>query len=160
MPKEGKRAPQETRKQQVRRAHEAHQERILYLALGAVALVVLLVLAFGYYQENIAKLDQPVAIVNGQKITVRDYQTRLRYDATNLVQQIQQIENNLQQIASDPTLAQYLQQSFQQQEQQYASQLANIASLDQDQVIQDVLIRQEAAKRGITVTPDEIDQQL
>lgn len=159
MPKEGRRAPLETRKQQVRRAHEEHQERILYLAIGAVALLVVLIAAVGLYQEKVAKFDQPIAVVNGKAITVREYQARLRYDASNLYSRLQQGAYNLKQVANDPTLS-YFQSSLEQQQQQLASQLANITTVDQDQLIQDELIRQEAAKRNITVSADEIDQQL
>lgn len=159
MPKEGRRAPQETRKQLHRRAHEARQERVLLFALGGVAGLMALVLAFGYYQENIAKLDAPIAIVNGVPISVREYQARLRYDVSNLTMQLQQIKTNLQQIQSDPSLS-FLASSFQQQGQQVYAQLAQIDQLDLDQVIEDELVRREAAKRGITVTPDEVEQQL
>ncbi|MBI5034395.1 MAG: peptidylprolyl isomerase [Chloroflexi bacterium] len=160
MPKEGRRAPLETRKQQVRRAHEERKERILYMAMGAVALVVLLILAFGYFQENIAKLDRPIAVVNGKNITVREYQTRLRFEAANLYSRLVEMSNALNQISSDPTLAQYLQQSYEQQQQQYAGQLANVSNTVRDQMIQDALIRQEAAKRNLTVSADEIDLEL
>jgi peptidyl-prolyl cis-trans isomerase D len=159
MPKEGRRAPQETRKQQHHRAREERQERILYLTLGGVGLLVVLVLAFGYYQENIGKLNAPIAIVNGVPISVREYQTRVRYDATNLNAQLQQINSNLSQVQSDPSLS-FLVSSFQQQGQQVYTQLAQIDTLDLDQVIEDELIRQEAVKRNITVSPDEVEQQL
>jgi len=48
MPKGDKQALQETRKQKIRRAHEERQERVLYLSLAGVALVVELFLVFGY----------------------------------------------------------------------------------------------------------------
>lgn len=159
MPKEGRRAPEETRKQQHRRAREERQQRILLLALGGVALAIILIAAFGYYQENIGKLNAPIAMVNGVPISVRDYQARVRYDAMNLYSQLQQLDSNLQQIQSDPSLS-FLASSFQQQAQQVYSQLAQIDTLDFDQVIEDEIVRQEAAKRGITVTSDEIDQQI
>jgi len=159
MPKEGRRAPQETRKQLHHRAREERQERILYLVLGAVALVVGLVLAIGIYQESIGKFNAPIATVNGVPISVREYQTRVRYDAANLYSQLQQISSNLSQVQSDPSLS-FLASSFQQQQQQVATQLVQIDTLDLDQVIEDELIRQEAKKRDITVSDDEIEQQM
>lgn len=159
MPKVSKRTPQETRKQLVHRERQARQERNLYLALGGVALLVLLVLGFGYYQENIAKLDNPIATVNGKVITVREYQAQLRYSASNLLSQLQQVNQNLQQIANDPTLS-YFQASFQQQQQQILTSLIGLPRNQLENMIEDEIVRQEAAKRNITVSQDEIDEQF
>ncbi len=159
MPKDRKRAPQETRKQQVRREREARQEYMLYLSLGGVALLVLLILGFGYYQENIGKLNNPIAIVNGKAISVRDYQTQLRYDVTDLAARLQDITSNLAQIGSDPSLA-FLKPQMEQQQQQIANQLASLPNSDLDQMIQDELVRQEAARRNLTATPDEIEEEI
>ena len=159
MPKAGRRAPEETRKQIHRRVREERQERILYTVIGAVALVVVLIAGVGVYQENVAKYNNPIAVVNGTPITVREYQARLRYDVINLDSQLQQAASNLNQVQSDPSLS-FLAQSLQQQAQQLYTQLTGITTSDQDQLIEDALIRQEAARRNITVTPDEIDQQL
>jgi parvulin-like peptidyl-prolyl isomerase len=159
MPKGDKQALQETRKQKIRRAHEERQERVLYLSLAGVALVVALILGFGYYQENIGKLDAPIATVNGQTISVRNYQTQLRYNATNLNAQLQQATLNLQQIGSDPTLA-FLQSSYQQQQQQIAMELVGLPRSLLETMIEDELVRQEAARRNITVSADEIDQEI
>ncbi len=159
MPKEGKRIPQETRKQQVRRAREEHQERILYLILGGIALVVLLVLGVGYYQENIGKLNNPIAVVNGVPISVRDYQTNIRYEAGSLTSQLQNAQSNLQQIGSDPSTS-FLQSYFQQQMSTAATQFVSLPRNELETLIDDELIREEAAKRGITVSQDEIDQEI
>jgi peptidyl-prolyl cis-trans isomerase D len=159
MPKEGKRAPQETRKQQVRRAREQRQERMLFLALGGVLLLILLILGVGYYQENIGKLNNPIAIVNGTPITVRDYQVNIRYTAGNLVSQFNSIQSNLQQIGSDPSMS-FLQSYFQQQLSSVVNQILSLPRNELEDLIDNELIRQEAAKRGITVTPEEIDREI
>ncbi len=159
MPKEGKRIPQETRKQQVRRAREEHQERILYLILGGVALVVLLVLGVGYYQENIGKLNNSIAVVNGVPISVRDYQTNIRYQAGSLTSQMNTAQSNLSQIGSDPSTS-FLNSYFQQQLSDAVTQFVSLPRNELETLIDNELIRAEAAKRGITVTQDEIDQEI
>ncbi len=159
MPKQGNRTPQETRKQQVRRVREARQERVLYLILGGIAVVVLLILGVGYYQENIGKLNNPIATVNGVPITVGAYQTDLRYQAASLTSQVNSLEQNLNQIGSDPSSA-FLKNYFQQQLSQLVTQFIGLPQSELSNMIDDELIRQEAAKRGITVTPDEIDQEI
>ncbi len=159
MPKEGKRAPQETRKQQVRRAREQRQERILFLALGGVALVILLVMGWGYYQENVAKLDSPIATVNGASISVRDYQTNIRYQSGSLLSQFNSAQSNLSQIGSDPSTA-FLKSYFQQQLSDVVTQILSLPRNEMESLIDNQLVRQEAAKRGITVSAEEIDQEV
>ena len=167
MPKGDKHALQETRKQQIRRAREERQERMLYLALGAVALVILIVLGLGYLSANYGGLqtilaiqfNSPIATVNGKSISIRDYQTQLRYSAVTLNGQLQQITSNLQQINSDPTLD-FLKSSYEQQQQQAALQLIGLPNSLMDTMIEDELVRQEAIRRNITVTSDEVDQEV
>ena len=167
MPKGDKQALRETRKQQIRRAREERQERILYLALGAVALVVLIVLGWGFLSVNsgglaailAVQLNSPIATVSGTPITIRDYQTQLRYSAVNLNAQLQQAALNLQQIGNDPTLA-FLTSSYQQQQQQIAMQLIGLPNSMLETMIEDELVRQEAARRNLTVTADEVDQEI
>lgn len=159
MPKTGKRTPQETRKQQVRRAWERRQERALYLGLGGVALIVLFVLGFGYYRENIGKLDNPIATVNGEKITVRDYQTRIRYDSGNIRGELNSLRSNLDQIENDPS-TEFLKSYIQQQQAQLMRNLLSLPHDTLENVIDDELVQQEAIKRDIVVSADEIDEEI
>lgn len=167
MPKGEKHARQETRKQRMRRAREARQERILFLALGAVALVVLIILGLGLLSATYGGLDvfwaiqtnQPIARVNGQPISIREYQTQLRYRALTLDAQIQQANRTLQQISSDPTLA-FIKASYEQQLQQLLLELVSLPSEMIESLIEDELVRQEAARRNITVSADEIEEEI
>jgi len=159
MPRTGKRAPQETRKQQVRRVREERQERILFLALGGIALLVLLVLGFGYYQENFAKLDNPIATVNGVPISVRDYQANIRYQSGSLVGQLNSLQSNLSQLGNDPS-TDFLKNYFAQQQSTLVSQILALPRNELETLIDNQLVRQEAARRGFTVSADEIDQEI
>jgi parvulin-like peptidyl-prolyl isomerase len=159
MPKAVRRVPEETRKQQVRRAREQRQERVLFLGLGAVALLVVLILAFGYYQENIGKLNNPIATVNGTPITVRDYQVRLRYDYASIESQLSSLQSNLAQFGNDPS-ADFLKNYFQQQQVQLVNELITLPRGELETLIDNEIVRQEAAKRNITVSEDEIDQEI
>jgi len=167
MPKGEKQARQETRKQQLRRAREKRQERILFLSLGAVALLVLIILGLGILSATYGGLDvfwaiqtnQPIALVNGQPISIREYQTQLRYRALTLNSQLQQANQTLQQIGSDPTLA-FIKASYEQQMQQLVLELVSLPNDMLETLIEDELVRQEAARRNITVTADEIEQEI
>jgi peptidyl-prolyl cis-trans isomerase D len=152
-----RRSRQETRKQQIRRAREERQQRMLYLALGGVAVLILVVLGFGYYRENVAKFDGPIAKVNGGSFSVRDYQKRLRYDSGSLVSQLNQIQQNLATVNNDPTLS-FLKSSLEQQQSQLAQEMVSLPRTTLETMIDDELVRQEATRRNIVVTQDEVDQ--
>ena len=64
-----------TKKQIARSRRIQRQERWVRFGLAAVAVLVLIVLAVGLYQEYIAKPAAPVAIVNGVTIRTDEYQT-------------------------------------------------------------------------------------
>lgn len=122
------------------------------IAVGMIALVALL-LVYGYLEINYLQLRKPVAEVNGQKITTADWQERIQLQRINLV-------NTLQQY-------QYYQQSFgldtsqQQQEITYRLQFHEILGQEiLDQVVDEVLIRQEAEKRGISVSAEEVERAI
>lgn len=159
MPKQGSRAREETRKQQIHRARAERQQRTLYLALGGVALLVIFVLGLGYYRENYGKLETTIASVNGVNFTVRDYQTRIKFESGSLVGQYNNISNNLKTVQADPSLD-FLKSSFEQQLQQVQQQILALPQNALENMIDEELVRQEAKKRNITASEDEINQQV
>ncbi len=159
MPKVTRRVPEETRKQQFRRAREQRQERILFISLGGVALLILLILALGYYQENFGKLNNPIATVNGTPITVREYQMRVRYSAGSLTNQLESVNANAAQFENDPSAA-FLKEYFQQQQVELLNQLVTLPRTELENVIDDEIVRQEAAKRNISVTAEELEEEI
>lgn len=158
MPKEIRRPSSETRKQHAHRTREERKERILYSALGSVIAVIVLILGVWYYQEAIGKFNANIAVVNGKGITVREFQQNVRLSSTSLLSSLSQITANMQQAANDPTLA-FLNQYLQQQYSEIATQLLTIGTDQLDQLVDNELVRQEAAKRGIVVSADEIEEE-
>lgn len=149
-----------TRKQLSKREAEARQRRIL-LAFGIVTVaLVVLVLAFGYYQEYIVKPSAPVATVNGKSISRRDYQNLVRYARFQMASTLNNLQNQLAML--DPTVEeqQFLVQYLQQQQQQLQTQASAVPSQALEDMIDDELIRQEAAKRSLQVTPEELQAEI
>jgi len=72
---------------------------------------------------------------------------------------LQQANQTLQQIGSDPTLA-FIKASYEQQMQQLVLELVSLPNDMLETLIEDELVRQEAARRNITVTADEIEQEI
>ena len=142
-----------TKKHLARLERERRQIRIIRaIALAGVVIVVGL-LVYGYLKLNVLSLREPVAVVNGVKITTEQWQERVRLERINLYNQLNRY--------------QFFQQSFgmdtSQQQQEILAQLNTTETIGQrvlDQMVDDVLVRQEAEKRGITVSKEEVDTLL
>ncbi len=150
----------ETRKQSRMREREQEQQRLIFIALGIVAALIVIILAFGYWRTTIAILDDTIAIVNNVPLKVRDYQARARYDSQVILSRMAQIQEQVQQFdENDPSMQQIL-QFYQQQFAQEQTQLLQVPGQALENLIDDELVRQEAAKRGIKITPEEIDREI
>jgi len=142
-----------TKKHIARLERERRQVNLIrIISISAIAIVVLMI-GFGTLNENYLKLRKPAAEVNGEVITVGYWQERVQLQRLNLM-------NNLQYY-------QYLQQSFgfdttQQQQQIYFQLQAEQYFGEQvlNRLIDETLVRQEAQKRGITVTDEELNAKL
>lgn len=149
-----------TKKQLSRREQEMRQRRILGIVFGVTAATVLLVLGFGWYQEYVSKPSAPVAIVNGKAISTRDYQAMVKYSNYELENTIARAQSQLSSL--DPTNEDqaFLVSYMQQQIEQLQNQRSSLALDTYEQMVDDELIRQEAAKRGIQVTAEELQLEI
>lgn len=152
--------PAVSRKVSRLREREQEQQRILFIALGLVAALIVIILVFGYWRTTIAVLDETIATVNSVPVKVRTYQARARYNAQVILARAGQIQEQLQQFdAEDPSFAQIV-QFYQQQLVNEQSELLRVPAQSLEDVIDDELVRQEAARRGVTVTPAEVDREI
>ncbi|MCI0552032.1 MAG: peptidylprolyl isomerase [Anaerolineae bacterium] len=142
-----------TKKHIARLERERQQVRLIRaIAIGGIVAVVLL-LGYGYLNLNVFQLREPAAEVNGEVIMTGDWQERVRFQRANLLRQL--------------NLYQFYQQNFgmdtSQQQQEISLYLQSPETLGQqvlDQMIDEAFIRQEAEKRGITVSEAEIQKEI
>jgi parvulin-like peptidyl-prolyl isomerase len=145
-----------TRKHLARAAREQRQRRYVLIATAVVAVVVVGVIGFGVFQQSYLRPREAVARVDDQNITRGQFVNLTRYQRFQLVGQYQRINQAMQFFQTDPQTSSY----FQQQEQQIQTQLSDPTTLGRnviDQLVDDLLVRAEAAKRGITVSAAEVD---
>ncbi|RMF01937.1 MAG: hypothetical protein D6768_09485, partial [Chloroflexi bacterium] len=131
------------------------------MALGLVAALILIVLAVGLIQTYVIEPGKPVVIVNGHEISIAEYQDQVRYERFVLDDQLQQVTtelNNLPPAGENDQLNQFLRSQYQQFAQQVLQQRGNVNRQAVDDIIRDILVEEEAARRGITVSEDEITQ--
>lgn len=141
-----------TKKHIARLERERQQVALVRLIAIIGIVIVVLLLGYGYLKINVLAAREPVAEVNGVKITTADWQERVRFARVNLYNQLQ-------------TLAFYQQfgMDVSQQQNQIMSSLQLPEVLGQqvlDEMVDEVLIRQEAERRGITVSAEEVDKMV
>ena len=147
----GKKPVPHHKKHIARLQREQQQSRIiLYTFFGILAAVILL-LVYGWLDINYLQLNRPVAKVGDAEILTRDFEARVRLQRQSLLNQYGQYKQYEQFFGMD----------FSAQTQQIEAQLAVPESIGQsvlEQMIDEELIRQEAAKRGITVSEEELNE--
>jgi peptidyl-prolyl cis-trans isomerase D len=122
------------------------------IAIAGIVIVAGL-LIYGYLKLNFLLLREPVAEVNGVKITTGDWQERVRFQRVQMLNVYNQYSFYQQNFGVD----------YSQQMQQIVSNLGSPEVIGQqalDQMIEDILIKQEAEKRGITVSADEVEKSI
>lgn len=141
----------QSKKHIARLERERRQTRLIqYIAIGVVAAVVL-ILAYGYLDLNFLQMRQPVVEVNGEEISTQAFQSRVSLQRQQLIEQYFQILQYQQVVGAD----------LSSQLQQIQFSLDTPISIGQqtlDAMIEEVLIRQEAQRRGIQVSAEELEQ--
>lgn len=151
-----KKSPRITNKKHVaRQERENKQRRVLITISVIIVAAVLLTLAIGLLYDNVLKYNQPVANINGENITVRDFQDTVRY---NRFQAVQQYLQYYQFYEAYPDFGAQLQPQLQQIQLQLSDTYADtIGTSVLDRLVDDAIVRQEAEKLGISVSEQEID---
>ena len=152
-----------TRKQVARSRKEREQLRLVYMGFGLVAVLVLVVLSFGLIQTYVIEPNAPVAAVNQEEITTRDYQNRVRYERFILEDILQQIQTEFQSLPpaqEGDQFSELIRNQYQQQASQIAQQRSIVDRQTVDIMVADKLIAAEAQKRGITVSDEEVTETI
>jgi len=169
MTKKVRRTPKKqlTRKQRSHLEEERRVERILIWGVSIVAILIVGVLGYGVVAERIIEPREPVAIVDEAPITTADFKARVKFRRLQLTNQLSYLYQQQQAMAAQDSESggQSLQEYFQQQIDNLQSQLApeNAESLGRqvlDQMIQERLVQQEAERRDIDVTAEEVQSEV
>ncbi len=132
-----------------RAARERRSQRLILLTVLAVAAAALLIVGFGTYRELVGFPGEPVAVVTGQKVTLRTFTDDLSDEMRNLQSQIAAGSKD----ASNPQAASSNVQKLIESQERLPEEV-----LEKD--IENAAIRQEAAARGIIVGSGEIDAKI
>jgi len=153
-------APQRTTKKHLARAErERIQTRWLLGITIAIAAVAIGVLGYGWIDSTYVKPKKVIATVDGDTITVAEFQGQVRIVQRELISQLNSYVQMEQFFASDPEIV----TSIRELQNQIQTQLAYPEILGQgviNSMIREILVRQEAERLGIHVSPEEVELQM
>ena len=122
------------------------------ISIIAIAIAVILV-GYGILDTTYLKLNKSVAEVDGEKISLGYWQERVQMYRLNLLNTLQQYQYYQQTFGMDTS----------QQQQEITTQLQSgqyVGEQVLNQLINETLTRQEAQRRGITVTDAEVEEKI
>ncbi len=126
-----------------------------YAALGIAALVLII----GLVQQYVLKPRKPVATVAGVPIRLDTYQKHYRFLYWTYSNNVAMLTAQKQMLGTSEELASWVEQiDYQIDQLNYQMSLLPTSVLDD--LIDAEVTRQEAALRGITVTPDEVQREI
>jgi parvulin-like peptidyl-prolyl isomerase len=140
----------QSKKHIARLERERRQVRLIKIIAVVVVAAVVLIVSYGLLDLYYLQAQQPVAEVNGEKITTKEFQARVILQRNELLNQYMLYQQYIQfGLASEDQLSQI-------------ELTLNTPSIIGQQVldfmIDEALIRQEAEKRGITVSDEEVEK--
>ncbi|MBV9598495.1 MAG: peptidylprolyl isomerase [Chloroflexi bacterium] len=128
-----------SRRQRSRWQREQQQLKLLYVAVGALVLVVAAIFAAGILYDNLVQANQVVAQVGPDSITASQLLDEVRPQA-------RAIDAQASQLGDPSTTADYV-----------AQQKRTLPNSVLQDLVDTHIIAQEAARRGISVSPAEVD---
>lgn len=140
-----------TKKHIARQEKEKKQRNILLISVISILAVVILLITYGALSKTVFQAGKTVAKVNDDKITVEQFQKRVRYERQTLTQTYQNYYSS--------GFAQFL-QSYMLQIQNQLDNYISFGSTVLDNMVAEKLIEQKALELGFTVTEEEIDKEI
>lgn len=145
-----------TKKHLARMERERIQTRYVLVGSLIVLLLVIGLIGYGILDQNYLQKIRPVAVVNNEKITTKNFQALVRYNRQELIQSALNTYQLKDLFGNDPQAGMYIGNQLSQIRDQLSPTVIGEQTLNQ--LIYDALIRQEAARRGITVSAEEIQK--
>ncbi len=144
-----------TKKHIARLERERRQTKMIIWAAAFVVVIVLGLIGYSLLKDTYLEPRQPVARVGEDNITTASFQARVRLQREQIINQYAQYAQFGQMFGMDVTA------QLQQMESQLSAEAAT--SLGQsvlDAMISETLIGQEAERRGITISEEEITERV
>lgn len=138
---------------------ERQQIRMIAYITASIVVLVIILIGYGILSQTVLRSRQPVAKIGGESITTASFEAHVRLTRQQLITQYNQYVQFAQMFGLDPTSDSTLGNALN----QIQSQLDDTAALGEsvlNQMIDNVIVRQEAEKRGIIVSAEELDKAI
>ena len=133
------------------RKHQRQTRQIRLVVAGIVGLLVL-IFAVAIINEYVIRPGQAVAEVNGTRISLRNWQDRVRYERARMIIGLEDQLEAFQDVG--------LVQQFSGQQINLLLQPELLGELVLEQMIDEELVRQAAAEEGIVVTEEDVQERI
>jgi parvulin-like peptidyl-prolyl isomerase len=111
-------------------------------------------------RELVVVPNKAVAVVDGTKVSVNDYEDLLTYRRYSLHNAIASLEYQLTLLDTSTEEGQFLSSYYGQQVEQYQAYLGYASDSALDEMIEDALIQKKAKEAGLSVTLDEARESI
>ena len=145
-----------TKKHVAREQREAKQTRLILLIAIVVGAIIFGLLLYGIIDQTFIRPRTPIAQVGDTTITSREFRSYVQYSRVQVLNQAFQYYTFYQQFGEFGG-------SFLQRAQSLTMELTQPISFGRtilDEMVDNVIIKDEAAKRGISVSQAEIDEAI
>jgi parvulin-like peptidyl-prolyl isomerase len=160
MAKRTKQSKELTKKQIALSRRQKEQQRWIFAGLGVVAIIVLGLASAALIDQLIIQPSRPVAIVNGARIRSDAYHGRVRYERFLLDTMLRNLQSQLAVLDPEDPSNSFVVQYYQQVAEQAQQQRLGVDRRTADDMVEEELARQEAAKLGLAVSQDEINEEI
>ena len=143
----------QTRKEVLLARKQRRQTRQIRIAIIGIAALLGIVLLIGIINELFIKPSSPVAAVEGEEITLREWRERVILQRAQLIIGLEDLAETFNQDIGQI-------QQFAGQQITLLEEPETLGQLVLDQLIDEYLIRHEAQARGINVTEADVQQEI
>jgi parvulin-like peptidyl-prolyl isomerase len=151
-------SPIVTKKHLARVERERMQTRTILIISAIVIAIVLILIGWGIAKTYIIEPSQTVVSIDDSEVSTRQFQAHARFARGQLIDQYAQYYQFMQWFEGDTESQSSIIQTLSQIKYQLEPEYLGQSSIDA--LIEDVLVRREATKRGIVVEDEEIDKAL
>ena len=146
-----------TRKHLARLERENIQKRYITIITLALVAAVVIITAVGFILEGVIKPRQPIAQVNDSTITIGDFQSWTRYNRYLLVTEFLNTYQYIQSFG-DPNALSYFESYLIQIQTELEPEFLGFSIIED--MVEDVIIQEEAEKLGIQVSAAEVGNRI
>lgn len=152
-----------TKRQLSRHQREQRLRAIILATVGVLAVVVVGILAYGYWREFVHIADEPVARIGDREIPTRSLAKGIGYYDSYYANQsieVQRLIADNQQAAESDETKKNLVEAATYRLQQLQAEASQLEAKALDELIEGELLRREAERRGLTVAEADRERAL